>query len=153
MVSLEAARGQVWAIRLRPDGLGPQLVRGRTTGDALTTVMDVPNRSGFVIVSGDVAYVVGTRGAGPVAPSLTAVDAAGLHHRRPPPCPEDSALGFDLAAASRRHLVAVCFGEPSAGTQRKSAFRSDDGGSSWRRLVDPPAGGYTSGPGGARRPR
>jgi len=147
VISLEAARGEVWMVMLMPDGLGPQVMRGSTTGDRLTKVMDVPNRSGFLVLSGDTAYVVGVQGAGPIAPSITAVDSTGAHARHAPPCTGQADRAFDLAAAARRELVAVCFGEPSAGAQRKSASRSVDGGLTWRPVPDPPVAGYTSGPG------
>ena len=83
-------------VMLMPDGLGPQVMRGSTTGDRLTKVMDVPNRSGFLVLSGDTAYVVGVQGAGPIAPSITAVDSTGAHARHAPPCTGQADRAFDL---------------------------------------------------------
>lgn len=146
VTSLDVSRGVAWAIVLGPDGTGPQLFRGSTRDDRLLHVTDLPNRSGYVVASHGVAYAVGQHGASPLAPSLTLVDGSGPHRRRLPPCPPDS---FDvvLTASSATALDAVCPSEPSAGQQPKTAFVSEDGAQTWRRLPDPPSSGYTADPG------
>lgn len=144
--SLEVARGTVWAVVLQPDGTGPELYRGSSSGDSLRRVAGVGNRQAYVVVSGAEAYVVGVTGASPIAPSLSAYSGT-RGAARPTPCATGTGPDFDLAASRPGHLVAVCFGEPGAGQQQKAAFRSDDNARSWQRMADPSGGGYTQ-PGG-----
>lgn len=44
--------------------------------------------------------------------------------------------------ARGRLLVFGCGNQPAAGQQPKLVFLSRDGGRSWRKLTDPPSGGY-----------
>ena len=50
-----------------------------------------------------------------------------------------------VAATPHQALVAGCGSEPGAGSQLKRAYYSPDGGHTWQRLADPPAGGYVGG--------
>lgn len=145
VASLEVGRGTVWAVVNSPDGLTPTLYRGDVTSDRLTRLAGIPNRAGYVVVSGRTAFAVGVQGAGPIGSSLTVADATGIRQRSAPPCRQADFVSsdFELATSSEQRLVAVCFGQGGAGTQAKALFVSDDGGASWSRRMDPPGGGYT----------
>src|ERR1700733_6085123 len=68
VLSLETAAGWVWSIAgAQPY---PNVWRARVGGTAWTNLGLTPDRSATLTVHGDVAYVVGQQGAGPIAPSL-----------------------------------------------------------------------------------
>jgi hypothetical protein len=47
-----------------------------------------------------------------------------------------------VAAAAGGWLFIGCGSEPGAGQQLKTAYLSGDGGRTWRRVANPPSGGY-----------
>jgi hypothetical protein len=68
VVSLETAAGWVWSIAgAQPY---PSIWRAPVGSTAWTNLGLTPDRSATLTVHGDVAYVVGQQGAGPIAPSL-----------------------------------------------------------------------------------
>jgi photosystem II stability/assembly factor-like uncharacterized protein len=138
--SLEVGAGSVWAVVLDESGTAPRLFRGSVKSNALRFAAQIPNRSATVVVGHGTAYVVAHRGAGPIATTLLAVTPTATS-RRPDPCRSSGEL--QVAVARPQHLVAICSGEPSAGSQLKQAYASSDDGRSWRRRPDPPGGGYT----------
>jgi hypothetical protein len=140
--SLEIGRGIVWAVELDGAGTSPRLFRGSLTGNALTFASQIPNRSATVTVGHGTAYVIAEQGAGPIATSLLAASAQGVH-RRTSPCTDKYAWNLQVAIRTPQHLTAICRGESSAGSQRKHAYASADDGRTWTRQPDPPWAGYT----------
>jgi hypothetical protein len=61
---------------------------------------------------------------------------------REAPCSWDGGNPGALATWSGTGLAVICGGQPSAGTQGKTAFESADGGRHWSRRSDLPLGGY-----------
>jgi hypothetical protein len=94
--------------------------------------------------TGYLAAVTQPRGAGRPAMTLLAgpADSAVAWRRLAAPCPAAFRVFATLAATPRRALAVGCGSEPGAGSQRKRVYYSPTGGRSWRRLADPPAGGY-----------
>lgn len=62
-------------------------------------------------------------------------------HRLAVPCPQFG-QSMHVAATPTLGLAITCASEPGAGEQLKQAFFSPDDGRTWRRLTDPPSGGY-----------
>jgi photosystem II stability/assembly factor-like uncharacterized protein len=60
-------------------------------------------------------------------------------HRELEPCP--SATVASVAAATSARLYVVCAGGLAAGSESKSAYRSDNDGASFKRVADPPFSG------------
>ena len=58
------------------------------------------------------------------------------------PCTWFGGISGALAAWSSSGLALVCGGQPSAGSQAKTAFESTDGGRHWNHRSDLPVGGY-----------
>ncbi|MDP9168385.1 MAG: hypothetical protein M3O32_20330, partial [Actinomycetota bacterium] len=136
----------VWVVVFTSTGSGAELDVGSVANDRLVLVTEVARRGGYVTAAQGSAFVDGVLGQGPYPGGLTVVDHSGVHQRSAPPCPGGDNLGtseFELAPVDAPHLVAVCWGQPAAGTQRKSAFTSDDAGNNWTRRPDPPVDGYT----------
>jgi hypothetical protein len=57
----------------------------------------------------------------------------------PQPCPSDTVAS--VAAATSQRLFVVCAGGGAAGSQGKTAYRSDNDGATYARIADPPFGG------------
>ena len=101
-------------------------------------------RSAQLVVSGDVAYVFAmTSEVGKPVLFAGPLDGSAPWRSRPDPCPR--AWSEALAAAPGGWLFLGCGLEPGAGTQLKAAYLSDDGARSWRKLANPPIGGYVGG--------
>jgi photosystem II stability/assembly factor-like uncharacterized protein len=101
-------------------------------------------RSAQLVVSGDVGYELAiTADLG--KPLLLGGPVTGPAGWRPVPDPCTSAWSGALAAAPGGWLFLGCGLEPGAGNQMKTAYLSDDGGRSWRRVASPPFGGYLEG--------
>jgi len=82
------------------------------------------------------AYLVGAPANGATGPHNAAPmwftsDNGAAWASRPIPC-GGPALSIVLSAAPDGTLLAVCAGQPSAGSQLKSAVRSTDGGRTWQ---------------------
>jgi hypothetical protein len=68
VLSLETAAGQVWSIAgAQPY---PNIWRAPVGSTGWSNLGPTPDRSATLTVHGDVAYVIGQQGAGPIAPSL-----------------------------------------------------------------------------------
>ena len=121
--ALEAARGRVWLLQ------GRQVLSGPATGGALQ-----PEATGTELVSltvhGDQA-LVGDGSTGQLRL---------LRHGSAPqpvrtPCEQYD--GPATALLDDRTWLLVCAGEPAAGTQPKTAWRSADAGRTWERRGEP----------------
>jgi photosystem II stability/assembly factor-like uncharacterized protein len=94
-------------------------------------------------VSGGRGYLLASLSS-PGRPVLLTGPAAGAGrwHALPVPCPG----GWSAAiAAAPGWLFIGCGSEPGAGNQLKTGYVSRNGGHAWRRVADPPMGGYLSG--------
>ena len=60
-------------------------------------------------------------------------------HSEPEPCPSTTVASVAAATAARVYMV--CTGGGAAGSEGKSAYRSDNDGATFRRVADPPFGG------------
>jgi photosystem II stability/assembly factor-like uncharacterized protein len=60
-------------------------------------------------------------------------------HREPEPCPSTTVAS--VAAATSARVYVVCTDGFAAGSESKSAYRSDNDGASFRRVADPPFSG------------
>jgi len=69
------------------------------------------------------------------------VDGSAPWHPLALPCPRWT-LGFAVAATPGLALALACASEAGAGNQLKRAYLSPDDGRTWRRLANPPIGGY-----------
>jgi hypothetical protein len=95
-------------------------------------------------VSGGVGYVFAVT-ADLGKPQLIAGPVSGAVRWRSLPNPCRFAGSGALAASPGGRLFLGCGGEPGAGNQLKTAWLSDDGARSWRKLATPPFGGYLAG--------
>jgi photosystem II stability/assembly factor-like uncharacterized protein len=58
-------------------------------------------------------------------------DAGRTWSARPDPCPTNFDFGQEIAASGTDDLWMVCASQPSAGSQAKALYRSNDGGRQW----------------------
>jgi predicted small lipoprotein YifL len=140
VVSLETAAGWVWSIA------GPQpypgIWRAAVGSTAWTDLGLTPDRSATLTVHGDVAYVVGQQGAGPIAPSLDVFTGTQPVRHEALPCGQGQAyVPFAPLGVSTNGLVyLVCDvmnNQPSPPAQTQLAYQSASQGSSWS-ADDPP---------------
>jgi len=151
IADLAAGGGRVYAIEESCNTAGGMCQLGRVlespvSRDAFRPVRGLPrlgNPGGYLAAAlalhGAAAYVVTLTTAGGVRLYGT---TGGAWSRLTPPCTNGipNAIALPLVATySTTGLMAVCPGEPSAGSQLKEAYRSTDGGRTWTRLADPPA--------------
>jgi len=140
VLSLETAAGWVWSIAgAQPY---PSIWRAPVGGTAWTNLGLTPDRSATLTVHGDVAYVVGQQGAGPIAPSLDVFAGTQPVRHESLPCVRGQAyVPFAPLGVSTDGLVyLVCDvmnNQPSPPTQTQLAYESVDEGSSWS-ADDPP---------------
>jgi hypothetical protein len=134
VVSLETAAGWVWSIA------GPQpypsIWRAPVGSTAWTNLGATPDRSATLTVHGDVAYVVGQQGAGPIAPSLDVfVGTQPVRHESLPCVQGQTYVPFAPLGVSTDGVVyLVCDvmnNQPSPPTQTQLAYESVNAGSSW----------------------
>lgn len=150
VVSLEAARGRAIAAFGSCDTERTVCTSRVYTSAAGTDVWSpVPGtavtRAGEteVVVSGGTGYIAATTVmAGRPALLTGPTDGSAAWQRLAAPCTSFWHLGAALAAGPGGSVVLACASEPSAGNQWKRAYLSADGGRTWRRLADPPVGGY-----------
>jgi photosystem II stability/assembly factor-like uncharacterized protein len=128
--------GRSWAAASVPaaaavnPGAGGEMVQGQTT---------------LVRLGVDSAYLL-TNPSGPngttndVAPLWFTADGGRSWSARQIPCAM-SAMSVVLSAAPDGTLLAVCAGEPGAGSQEKSAVRSTNGGVTWTTELSCPVPG------------
>ena len=141
VVSLETAAGWVWSIA------GPQpyptIWRARAGSPVWTNLGSTPDRTATLTVHGDVAYVVGQQGAGPIAPSLDVfAGTQPVRHESLPCVHGQTYVPFAALGASTDGLVyLVCDAmnnQPTPPTQTQLAYESVNQGSSWRADNPPP---------------
>jgi hypothetical protein len=97
-----------------------------------------------LVVSSGVGYVFAVT-ADLGKPQLMAGPVSGAVRWRSLPNPCRFAGSGALAASPGGRLFLGCGGEPGAGNQLKTAWLSDNGARSWRKLATPPFGGYLAG--------
>jgi hypothetical protein len=140
VLSLETAAGRVWSIA------GPQpypnIWRAPVGSTAWTNLGLTPDRSATLTVHGDVAYVVGQQGAGPIAPSLDVFAGTQPVRHESLPCVQGQTyVPFAPLGTSTDGLVyLVCDvmnNQPTPPTQTQLAYQSVNEGSSWS-ADDPP---------------
>src|ERR1700683_4615305 len=134
VLSLETAAGWVWSIAgAQPY---PPIWRAPVCSTAWTNLGLTPDRSATLTVHGDVAYVVGQQGAGPIAPSLDVfVGTQPVRHESLPCVQGQTYVPFAALGTSTDGLVyLVCDvmnNQPSPPTQTQLAYESVNAGSSW----------------------
>ena len=141
VISLETAAGQVWAIA------GPQpypdIWRAPAGSTAWTNLGPTPDRTATLTVHGDVAYVVGQQGAGPIAPSLDVFAGTQPVRHESMPCTRGQAyVPFAALGLSTDGLVyLVCDtmnNQASPPAQTQLAYESVHEGRSWSASNPPP---------------
>ena len=141
MLSLETAAGWVWSIAgAQPY---PSIWRAAVGSTAWTNLGFTPDRSATLTVHGDVAYVVGQQGAGPIAPSLDVfAGTRPVRHESLPCGPGQAYVPFAALGVSTDGLVyLVCDvmnSQPSPPAQTQLAYESVNEASSWSAGNPPP---------------
>jgi hypothetical protein len=141
VISLETAAGWVWSIAgAQPY---PTIWRAPVGRTAWSNLGVTPDRSATLTVHGDVAYVVGQQGAGPIAPSLEVLAGTQPVRHESLPCGQGQTyVPFAALGVSTDGLVyLVCDAmnnQPNPPTQTQLAYESVSEGSSWRADNPPP---------------
>jgi hypothetical protein len=141
VIELETAAGWVWSIA--GEQPYPDIWRARAGSTAWTNLGFTPDRSATLAVHGDVAYVVGQQGAGPVPASLDVFAGTQPVRREPLPCARGQAyVPFAPLGVSTDGLVyLVCDvldNQPGPAAQTQLAYESTNQGRSWRAGTPPP---------------
>jgi photosystem II stability/assembly factor-like uncharacterized protein len=150
--ALETADGRVYAEvaeGTEPNTYGPVVLFGsRTNGDAWYSVPSVTTGpagfAGNISVAQGVFWIalhpaiVSPQGSQALSTLYRSVDGV-TWRSEPQPCPSDSVASVGAAAANR--VFVVCAAGLAAGSEGKSAYRSDNGGATYERVADPPLGG------------
>ena len=141
VLSLETAAGWVWSIA--GEQPYPSIWRSPVGGTAWTNLGLTPDRSATLTVHGDVAYVVGQQGAGPIAPSLDVfAGTQPVRHESLPCVHGQTYVPFAPLGVSTDGLVyLVCDvmnNQPSPPAQTQLAYESVNEGGSWRAGNPPP---------------
>lgn len=152
VAALEAADGRVYAEVAEGsnrDTYGPIVLFGsRTNSDSWYVVPSVT--TGAAGFAGEISLAQGVFWVmlhpAIVAPQGNQSESAlyrsldGVTWRlEPQPCPAETEAS--VAAATSARVFMVCSGGVAAGSQSKSAYRSDNGGASYVRVSDPPISG------------
>lgn len=141
VLSLETAAGQVWSIA------GPQpyphIWRARAGSTAWTDLGFTPDRTATLTVHGDVAYVVGQQGAGPIAPSLDVFAGTRPARHESLPCVHGQAYvpsaALGVSTGGLVYLVCdVMNNQPGPPAQTQLAYESVNQGRSWSAINPPP---------------
>jgi hypothetical protein len=137
VLSLETAAGQVWSIA------GPQpyptIWRAPVGSTAWTNLGPTPDRSATITVHGDVAYVVGQQGAGPIAPSLDVFTGTQPVRHETLPCGQGQTY-VPLAAlgtSTDGEVYLVC-DVMNNQAQTQLAYESVNQGGNWSAASPPP---------------
>ncbi len=152
VTALEAAGGRVYAVIAEgrdPDTYGPvALFQSPTNADAWHLVPGVTTGQagygGEISIAQGVVWVmlhpaiVTTQGDTALSTLYRSHDGV-TWHRESLPCP--SATVASVAAATSARDYVVCGGGGAAGSQFKSAYRSDNAGASYERVGDAPFAG------------
>ena len=130
VVSLETAAGWVWSLA------GPQpypgIWRAPVGGTAWTNLGVTPDRSATLTVHGDVAYVVGQQGAGPIAPSLDVFVGTQPVRHEPLPCVRGQTyVPFAPLGVSTDGLVYLVCDVMNSSAQTQLGYESVHEGSGW----------------------
>src|SRR5205823_7210892 len=125
--SLEASATRVWAIA----GSQPyaDVWRSEVAGTRWTKLALTPNRGGELLPHGDVTYVLGEQGAGPVAPSFDVYIAGRKTGNEKLPCvrPRRLVATSPMAVSTGGSVFLVCdVSSPGGGTVHELAYRSSD---------------------------
>jgi hypothetical protein len=137
VISLETAAGWVWSLA------GPQpyptIWRAPIGSTTWTNLGPTPDRSATLTVHGDVAYVAGQQGAGPIAPSLDVFTGTQPVHHESLPCGQgQTVVPFaPLGVSTDGRVYLVCDVMNSA-TSSQLAYQSDNDGRSWSTDSTPP---------------
>jgi hypothetical protein len=137
VLSLETAAGWVWSIA------GPQpyptIWRAPVGSTAWTNLGLTPDRSATLTVHGDVAYVVGQQGAGPVPASLDVFTGIqSVRHESLPCVRGQTYVPFAALGASTDGLVYLVCDVMNNQAQTQLAYESVNQGASWRTDNPPP---------------
>ncbi len=141
VLSLETAAGWVWSIAgAQPY---PDIWRAPAGSTTWTNLGLTPDRSATLTVHGDVAYVAGQQGAGPIAPSLDVFAGTQQVRHESLPCAQGQAYvpfaPLGVSADGLVYLVCdVMNNQPSPPTQTQLAYESVNEGSSWSADNPPP---------------
>jgi hypothetical protein len=141
VLSLETAAGWAWSIAgAQPY---PTIWRAPVGSTTWTNLGLTPDRTATLTVHGDVAYVVGQQGAGPIAPSLDVfVGTQPVRHESLPCVRGQTYVPFAPLGVSTDGLVyLVCDvmnNQPTPPTQTQLAYESVNEGSSWSADNPPP---------------
>jgi hypothetical protein len=137
VISLETAAGWVWSLA------GPQpyptIWRAPAGTTAWTNLGSTPDRSATLTVHGDVAYVVGQQGAGPIAPSLDVfAGTRPVRHESLPCVKGQTYVPFAALGVSTDGLVYLVCDVMNNQTQTQLAYQSVNQASSWTAAKPPP---------------
>jgi hypothetical protein len=137
VVSLETAAGWVWSLA------GPQpypdIRRAPVGSTAWTDLGPTPDRSATLTVHGDVAYVVGQQGAGPIAPSLDVFAGTQPVRHESLPCGQGKTyVPFAPLGVSTDGLVYLVCDAMNNQSQTQLAYESVNQGRSWSAGHPPP---------------
>lgn len=137
--SLEASPSGVWAIA------GPQpyanVWRSDVAATRWTKLAMTPNRGGELLPHGDVTYVLGEQGAGPVVPSFDVYVAGRRAGNELLPCEHPRRLvpTSPMAVSTDGSLFLVCdIEQAGGGTGHQLAYTSLDHGRTWFVTTPPP---------------
>jgi hypothetical protein len=137
VVSLETAAGLVWSLA------GPQpypnIRRAPVGSTAWTNLGPTPDRSATLTVHGDVAYVVGQQGAGPIAPSLDVFTGTQPVRHEALPCgqPQTYVPFAALGTSTDGQVYLVC-DVMNNQSPTQLAYQSGHQGGSWTAASPPP---------------
>ncbi|HEY6468940.1 MAG TPA: hypothetical protein VI434_04165 [Candidatus Dormibacteraeota bacterium] len=150
--ALEAADGRVYAEvaeGIEPNTLGPVVLFGsRTDSDAWYSVQSVTTGpAGF---AGNISVAQGVFWLSLHPAIVTPQDSESLStlyrsvdgitwRSEPQPCPSHSVA--TVAASTADRVFVVCADGLAAGSEGKTAYRSDNGGATYAAVADPPLGG------------
>jgi hypothetical protein len=141
VISLETAAGWVWSIAgAQPY---PSIWRAPVGSTAWTNLGVTPDRSATLTVHGDVAYVVGQQGAGPIAPSLDVFAGTQPVRHESLPCVQGQTyvplVALGVSTDGLVYLVCDAMNnQPSPPTQAQLAYESVNQGRSWSADNPPP---------------
>jgi len=118
------------------------------TDDGGNTWQDLHQKLASVSFAGrDQGWGLPPQPAGPGGGRVIFTTQDGGHHWGTIRSPCSGATGqvVAISLASGSNAYVACAGEPGAGQQMKSVFRTRDGGKTWTALADPGGGGYVAG--------
>jgi len=136
--SLEASGGTVWATAGTPPY--PDVWRSDLASTVWTKLGSTPNRGGELLPHGEVTYVLGESGAGPVPPSYDVYVGGRKSGNRTLPCehPPQLVPQSPMTVSTDGSLFLVCDVEPAGAAARQLAYTSTDRGRTWTATTPPP---------------